>query len=159
MFKKAYPIFAANKEYEMNTHLTLRADLASLKNAKLRIAVSSFYQLFVNDRFVAFGPCRAAGGYARVDEFLLMIIITKMAIPFALRRSVMLAVRFLRYTDRPSSARRFCAAMTSLLLRERILTAIFLHIMSKRPSVIRDNDISRRSMTRVRTRRSPMPTA
>jgi alpha-L-rhamnosidase len=71
MFKKAYPIFAANKEYEMNTHLTLRADLASLKNAKLRIAVSSFYQLFVNDRFVAFGPCRAAGGYARVDEFLL----------------------------------------------------------------------------------------
>ncbi|MBQ8498118.1 MAG: hypothetical protein IJ489_11790 [Clostridia bacterium] len=55
----------------MNTHIVLRADIESLKNTKILISASSFYQLFVNDRFVAFGPCRAAGGYARIDEIAL----------------------------------------------------------------------------------------
>ncbi len=71
MFQKALPIFPAGKEWEMNTHIVLRAETDSLKNTVLSIAASSFYQLFVNDIFVAFGPCRAAGGYARVDEFSL----------------------------------------------------------------------------------------
>ena len=71
MFQKALPIFPAGKKWEMNTHVVLCAQTDSLKDAVFSIAVSSFYQLFVNGVFVAFGPCRAAGGYARVDKFSL----------------------------------------------------------------------------------------
>jgi alpha-L-rhamnosidase len=71
MFQKALPIFPTGKMWEKNTHIVLRAETDSLKNTVLSIAAASFYQLFVNDIFVAFGPCRAAGGYARVDEFSL----------------------------------------------------------------------------------------
>ena len=71
MFQKALPIFPAGKQWEMNTHVVLRAQTDSLKDTVFSIAASSFYQLFVNGVFVAFGPCRAAGGYARVDEISL----------------------------------------------------------------------------------------
>ena len=71
MFQKALPIFPVGKKWEMNTHVVLHAQTDSLKDAVISIAASSFYQLFVNGVFVAFGPCRAAGGYARVDEFSL----------------------------------------------------------------------------------------
>ena len=67
MFQNALPIFPKGKEWEMNTHTVLTAALPTLKNTRIMIAVNSFYQLFINDTFVAFGPCRAAGGYARVD--------------------------------------------------------------------------------------------
>lgn len=71
MFQKALPIFPEGKAWEKNIHIVLRAETDSLKNAVFSIAATSFYQLFVNGNFVAFGPCRAAGGYARVDEFAL----------------------------------------------------------------------------------------
>lgn len=71
MFQKALPIFPVGKKWEMNTHVILRSQTDSLKDTVFAIAASSFYQLFVNGVFVAFGPCRAAGGYARVDEFSL----------------------------------------------------------------------------------------
>ncbi len=71
MFQKAIPIFASGKKNEMNTHIVLCQTLDSLKNKKILIAAASFYQLFVNDRFVSFGPCRAAGGHARIDEISL----------------------------------------------------------------------------------------
>ena len=71
MFKKAVPIFAERKEWKMNTHIVLRADIESLQETRLLLSASTYYQLFVNGIFVAFGPCRAASGYARIDEFLL----------------------------------------------------------------------------------------
>jgi len=71
MFQKALPIFPAGKKWELNTHIVLRAEVDSLENTVFSISASSFYQLFVNGVFVAFGPCRAAGGYARVDAFSL----------------------------------------------------------------------------------------
>ena len=71
MFQKALPIFPEGKKWEMNTHIVLRAQTDSLKNAVFSVTASNFYQLFVNGIFVAFGPCRAAGGYARIDEFAL----------------------------------------------------------------------------------------
>ena len=71
MFQKALPIFPVGKTPEMNTHTVLHAVTDSLENTVFSIAASSFYQLFVNGVFVAFGPCRAAGGYARVDVFSL----------------------------------------------------------------------------------------
>ena len=71
MFQKALPIFPKGKKWEMNTHIVLLTETDSLENTLFSISASSFYQLFVNGVFVAFGPCRAAGGYARVDEFSL----------------------------------------------------------------------------------------
>ncbi|MBQ8850153.1 MAG: hypothetical protein IJ011_07480 [Clostridia bacterium] len=67
MFKKAIPVFAEGKERELNYRLELRAETDSLKDTTLYISAFSFYRLTVNGRFVAFGPARAAGGYARVD--------------------------------------------------------------------------------------------
>ncbi len=68
MFRKAIPVFAESKEWEKNTYIALRAVLPAGKNAVLRIAAASFYRVFANGRFVAFGPARTAKGYARVDE-------------------------------------------------------------------------------------------
>ena len=70
-FRKALPIFATGKTLEKNTQITLICEVAAVKNAVLRIAARSFYQVYVNDRFLAFGPARTAKGYARVDEISL----------------------------------------------------------------------------------------
>lgn len=70
-FRKANPIFAAGKTLEKNTQITLMCEVAAIKNAVLHIAARSFYQVYVNDRFLAFGPARTAKGYARVDEISL----------------------------------------------------------------------------------------
>ncbi len=71
MFLQAVPVFAKGKEKEMNYTLLLRDSVESLKGCKLYVTAASFYRLSVNGRFVAFGPARTAGGYARVDELLL----------------------------------------------------------------------------------------
>ena len=68
MFKQAIPVFAAGTEAEMNYTLLLRATCVELAGCKLYVSAASFYRLTVNGRFVAFGPARTAGGYARVDE-------------------------------------------------------------------------------------------
>ena len=67
MFKKAIPVFAEGKERELNYHLTLRAETDSLVGVELYVTAFSFYRLTVNGHFVAMGPARTAGGYARVD--------------------------------------------------------------------------------------------
>ena len=67
MFKYAKPVFPIGKKDEMNTFAAFRAEVDSLKGAKLAISAYTFYQLYVNGEFVAFGPARTAKGYARVD--------------------------------------------------------------------------------------------
>ncbi len=71
MFKQAKPVFAAGKKRELNYTLLLRACAEDLRGTTLYITAASFYRLTVNGRFVAFGPARTAGGYARVDELSL----------------------------------------------------------------------------------------
>ena len=71
MFKKAYPVFAAGKEKELNYTLLLRGRTESLVGSTLYVTAASFYRLTVNGRFVAFGPARTAAGYARVDKLSL----------------------------------------------------------------------------------------
>lgn len=68
MFKLAKPIFPKGKEKEMNTFAVFRAEVDSLKGAKILLSAYTFYHLYVNGEFVAFGPARTAKGYARVDE-------------------------------------------------------------------------------------------
>lgn len=67
MFRFAKPIFPKGKEKEMNTFAAFRTVVGSLKDTKLSLAAYTFYQLYVNGEFVAFGPARTAKGYARVD--------------------------------------------------------------------------------------------
>lgn len=67
MFKKAIPVYAAGQDRKMNSHLLFRRTVDSLKKTELYIAAYSFYRLWVNGKFVFFGPSRAAGGYGRVE--------------------------------------------------------------------------------------------
>lgn len=68
MFLCAKPVFARGKERQMNCHLFFRETTGSLQDTALYITAYSFFRLWVNDRFVFFGPSRAAGGYARVEK-------------------------------------------------------------------------------------------
>ena len=67
MFYQAKPIFPKGMECELNTLASFRTVTGSLKGATLRLSAATFYQLWINGKFVAFGPARTAGGYARVD--------------------------------------------------------------------------------------------
>jgi len=71
MFKIARPIFPKGMEKRVNTFVTFHGKAATLKGAEMRITAATFYQLYVDGRFVAFGPARTAKGYARVDEISL----------------------------------------------------------------------------------------
>lgn len=68
MFKKAIPVWAQNESETLNSQIFMRAVVPDTKNAVLSVATAYFYRLWINGEFVAFGPARTAGGYARVDE-------------------------------------------------------------------------------------------
>ena len=67
MFKLAKPIFPKGRNEEMNVFAAFRAKTDSLKNTKISLTAYTFYQIYVNGEFVAYGPARTAKGYARVD--------------------------------------------------------------------------------------------
>lgn len=67
MFQKATPIFPAGMQEEMNILTSFEAMTADLRGAVIHICAADFYRLYVNGQFVAFGPARAAKGYARED--------------------------------------------------------------------------------------------
>ncbi|MBP3301301.1 MAG: hypothetical protein J6M34_07365 [Clostridia bacterium] len=67
MFQKAIPVYPKNQSETLNTFTTFPLETGSLEGAELHITAASFYQLWVNGEFVAFGPARTAKGYARED--------------------------------------------------------------------------------------------
>ncbi|MBQ9760724.1 MAG: hypothetical protein IJW16_05190 [Clostridia bacterium] len=67
MFLQAKPVFPVGKTQEKNVFTTLRAEVSDLRGTALSITAVSFYQVWVNGKFVAFGPARTAKNYARVD--------------------------------------------------------------------------------------------
>lgn len=67
MFKEAIAVWIKGESETKNSQLVLKGEIDHLRGCQLRIAASSFYRLSVNGIFVAFGPARTAGGYARVD--------------------------------------------------------------------------------------------
>lgn len=67
-FQRAVPIWAKERENEMNCELAFRAAISGAE-AVLRLTASSIYRVWVNGVFVAAGPARAAHGFYRVDEF------------------------------------------------------------------------------------------
>ncbi|KAA6301013.1 MAG: hypothetical protein EZS26_002828 [Candidatus Ordinivivax streblomastigis] len=71
LMQKAKPVWATDREKEMNLNLGFRGVFTAKqsKEAKLRIAASTIYRVFVNGEFIGSGPARAAHGYFRVDEY------------------------------------------------------------------------------------------
>lgn len=67
MFKTAKPVWLKGLEQEQNCFVAFEATADDLRGTALHIAAATFYRLFVNGKFVAFGPARTADGYARKD--------------------------------------------------------------------------------------------
>jgi alpha-L-rhamnosidase len=71
LMKKAVPVWADNREKEMNLTLGFRSVFVAAKNQKatLKITASTLYRVFLNGEFLGYGPARAGHGYFRVDEY------------------------------------------------------------------------------------------
>ncbi len=70
-FDSARPVWERDREHEKNVQLGFRAvfEAASGSPATLRCAASAFYRVWLNGRFVGYGPARCARGFFRVDEW------------------------------------------------------------------------------------------
>ena len=67
-FEKACPVWILGREQEMNLWLSLRTVAHGAGKTVLRLTGSSAYDIWVNGKFIAFGPARCAHGFYRVDE-------------------------------------------------------------------------------------------
>lgn len=71
-FLKAKPIWLEDLTDQMNIQAVFSSELyinniRDVTNTKLFISAASLYKILVNNRYVGYGPARAAHGYARVD--------------------------------------------------------------------------------------------
>ena len=66
-FKKALPIWLEGRSREMNSQATFKASVKDLSGKSIYITAATYFQLFVNGRFVHYGPARTAKYHARVD--------------------------------------------------------------------------------------------
>ena len=71
MFLCAQPVWLTGLDDEMNITAAFSLQAGRLTGVTLHLAAADFYRLWVNGRFAAFGPARAARGYARVDVIAL----------------------------------------------------------------------------------------
>ncbi len=67
MMNKAKPIWISGKDSEMNFHAAFAVKVPAC--GELHIAATVFYRVFINGRFVCFGPARTAKGYMREDIY------------------------------------------------------------------------------------------
>jgi alpha-L-rhamnosidase len=67
----AKPVWLAGREREMNLSVGFRGAFKASDpdSAKLKIAASTVYRVFLNGEFLGSGPARAAHGYFRIDEY------------------------------------------------------------------------------------------
>ncbi len=66
-FKSALPIWADSRDKEMNVSVELTYSAKDLKNATLTLAGATFYQVYLGEKLLHFGPAKKAIGYAGVD--------------------------------------------------------------------------------------------
>ena len=66
-FKSALPIWIPGREREWNVNVELTFDAKDLKNAVLTLTGASFYQVYLGEKLLHFGPAKKALGYAGVD--------------------------------------------------------------------------------------------
>lgn len=70
-FQKAVPVWEDGQEKTMNYTLEFATKLQGKRDYILSLAGASSYLVFVNDKFLAHGPARAAHGFYKVDCLLL----------------------------------------------------------------------------------------
>ncbi len=68
-FKKALPVWAKNRQQEMNMTMGYTAIVDKSDKVTISIAGSSVYNVYVNGEFVFAGPVRCAHGFYRVQEY------------------------------------------------------------------------------------------
>lgn len=68
-FIKASPIWIDGKEQELNCRVQFKAVCEKANNAKIHIATSGVYQLWINGQFVSYGPARAGKNHFRMEDF------------------------------------------------------------------------------------------
>ena len=62
-------VWIGGKAYEIGTSAAFALELTAQSGTVLRLAAKNAYQVFINGKFLAFGPVRAAHGHTVVDEF------------------------------------------------------------------------------------------
>ncbi|MBQ8408489.1 MAG: hypothetical protein IJY39_06440 [Clostridia bacterium] len=67
-FKSALPIWIEGREKEMNVSVKLTYDAKDLKGAKMTLTGAAFYQIFIGDKLIHFGPAKKGLGYTGVDS-------------------------------------------------------------------------------------------
>lgn len=70
-FTYAHPVWEKGKSTEMNYELSFRTVCKKEGKTKLRLATSGNYRVWVNGKFAAFGPARAARGFFKIDTLIL----------------------------------------------------------------------------------------
>lgn len=70
-FNSAQPIWPIGRETEMNLFVGFRAvfNRPVTAQATLRITASCVYRCYLNNKFIGYGPARAAHDYWRIDEW------------------------------------------------------------------------------------------
>ena len=66
-FKSALPVWIESRDKEWNVTAELCFAAKNLKNATLTLAGATFYQVYLGEKLLHFGPAKKAIGYAGVD--------------------------------------------------------------------------------------------
>lgn len=69
LFLKAKPIWINNATQEVNCRVQFKALCKKIDCAKIHIATSGVYQLWINGKFVSYGPARAGRNHFRMENF------------------------------------------------------------------------------------------
>ena len=78
MFKKAFAVWSENRENEIHLRLRFKTILErpDAPDCIVKLATSGIYNLYVNGKFVAYGPARAGRGHFRIDEYDILPYLT-----------------------------------------------------------------------------------
>ena len=66
-FRSALPVWIEGRDTEWNVSARLTYAAKDLSGAKITLTGASFYQIFVRDELIHFGPARKGAGYVGVD--------------------------------------------------------------------------------------------
>ena len=66
-FKSALPVWIEGRNKEWNVHAKLTYTAKNLSGAKITLTGAAFYQIFVGNKLIHFGPARKGLGQTGVD--------------------------------------------------------------------------------------------
>ena len=77
LFLSAKPIWVKDKEQEVNCRVQFKAVCEKAENAFIHIATSGIYQLWINGKFISYGPARAGKNHFRMENMDISSYLTK----------------------------------------------------------------------------------